>query len=83
MNEHEVGIGIKEALSTGAVKREDLFVTTKLWCTDQERVEEALDTSLKKLGLDYVDLYLVHWPVFMNPNGEFEALSPHFCPSTE
>ncbi|GES57967.1 protein GCY [Aspergillus terreus] len=68
-NEEEVGQGIKEALASGKVKREDLFVTTKLWCTYHSRVEEALDMSLKLLGLDYVDLYLVHWPLAMNPNG--------------
>jgi len=44
-------------------------VTTKLWCTYHSRVEENLDKSLKSLGLDYVDSYLMHWPVPMNPNG--------------
>ncbi|KAF7586700.1 hypothetical protein BBP40_008417 [Aspergillus hancockii] len=68
-NEEEVGKGIKDALASGKVKREDLFVTTKLWCTYHSRVEEALDLSLKNLGLDYVDLYLVHWPLAMNPKG--------------
>lgn len=47
-------------------------MTTKLWCTYHTRVEEALDKSLKSLGLDYVDLYLMHWPVAMNPNGNHE-----------
>jgi glycerol 2-dehydrogenase (NADP+) len=69
-NETEVGNGIKEALQSGKVKREDLFVTTKLWCTYHTRVEEALDKSLKNLGLDYVDLYLMHWPLAMNPEGK-------------
>lgn len=68
-NEEEVGKGIKDALASGKVKREDLFVTTKLWCTYHSRVEEALDLSLKNLGLDYVDLYLMHWPLAMNPKG--------------
>jgi len=67
-NEDEVGEGLKEAFARG-LKREDIFVTTKLWCTFHSRVEENLDMSLKSLGLDYVDLYLVHWPVAMNPNG--------------
>ncbi|KAG0646994.1 D-galacturonic acid reductase [Hyphodiscus hymeniophilus] len=70
-NEDEVGEGLKEAFGNG-VKREDIFVTTKLWCTYHSRVEENLDKSLKSLGLDYVDLYLMHWPVPMNPNGNHE-----------
>lgn len=67
-NEDEVGEGLREAFSAG-VKREDIFITTKLWCTFHSRVEENLDISLKSLGLDYVDLYLMHWPCPMNPNG--------------
>ncbi|KAG9231254.1 NADP-dependent oxidoreductase domain-containing protein [Amylocarpus encephaloides] len=70
-NEDEVGQGLKTALESG-VKREDIFVTTKLWCTYHSRVEAALDKSLKSLGLDYVDLYLMHWPVAMNPDGNHE-----------
>ncbi|OQE27914.1 hypothetical protein PENFLA_c005G06538 [Penicillium flavigenum] len=68
-NENEVGQGIKEAIDAGIVKREDLFVTTKLWCSYHARVEEGLQQSLKDLGLDYVDLYLMHWPLAMNPKG--------------
>jgi glycerol 2-dehydrogenase (NADP+) len=68
-NEDEVGAGIAVAIKAGVVKREELWVTTKLWCTYHTRVEENLDMSLKSLGLDYVDLYLMHWPVAMNPNG--------------
>ena len=63
-NEAEVAQGLAEAFSKG-VKREDIFVTTKLWCTYHTRAEEGLNESLKNLGLDYVDLYLVHWPVPM------------------
>ncbi|CAG7935489.1 unnamed protein product [Penicillium nalgiovense] len=68
-NENEVGQGIKEAIDAGIVKREDLFVTTKLWCSYHSRVEEGLQQSLTDLGLDYVDLYLMHWPLAMNPKG--------------
>lgn len=63
-----MGEGLAEAFKSG-VKREDLFITTKLWCTFHTRVEEGLELSLKALGLDYVDLYLVHWPIPMNPKG--------------
>ncbi|CAF4420109.1 unnamed protein product, partial [Rotaria sp. Silwood2] len=66
-NEHEIGNGIHKAIeqSQGQIKREDLFITTKLWNQHHpsEEVEWALRDSLKKLRLDYVDLYLIHWPV--------------------
>jgi glycerol 2-dehydrogenase (NADP+) len=68
-NEAEVGKGLAKAFSDNICKREDVFITTKLWNTDHRRVEEGLNKSLSNLGLDYVDLYLVHWPVAMNPNG--------------
>ncbi|KAK5049318.1 hypothetical protein LTR84_004247 [Exophiala bonariae] len=56
-NEDEVGEGLQEAFEKG-IKREDVFVTTKLWSTFSSKVEEGLDLSLKSLGLEYVDLYL-------------------------
>ncbi|CAF4924058.1 unnamed protein product [Rotaria sp. Silwood1] len=66
-NENEVGNGIHEALelSQGKIKREDLFITTKLWNQHHspEDVQWAINDSLKKLRLDYVDLYLMHWPI--------------------
>lgn len=61
-NEEQIGNALKKIVSKG-VSREELFITTKLWNTDRGNVEEALRSSLKKLQLDYVDLYLVHWPV--------------------
>ena len=63
-NEQAVGEGIQEALQESDLTREDLFVTSKLWLTDYGRgnVEAAYIDSLKKLGLDYLDLYLMHWP---------------------
>ncbi|KAH8907560.1 Aldo/keto reductase [Coniochaeta sp. PMI_546] len=67
-NEEAVGEGIKEALASG-IKREDIFVVTKVWATYNTRVELGLEKSLKNLGLDYVDLFLVHWPLLMNPEG--------------
>ncbi|CAG8052783.1 unnamed protein product [Penicillium salamii] len=68
-NENEVGQGIKEAIDAGIVKRSDLFVTTKLWSSYHDRVEEGLQQSLTDLGLEYVDLYLMHWPLAMNSKG--------------
>ena len=62
-NEREVGIAIKKAIAEGIVKREDLFVTTKLWCTQHRLPQEAIKQSLERLQLDYVDLYLMHMPV--------------------
>ncbi|CDO95211.1 unnamed protein product [Kluyveromyces dobzhanskii CBS 2104] len=58
-NEEAVGKGIRDS----GVARDEIFVTTKLWGTQQRDPEAALDASLKRLGLDYVDLYLIHWPV--------------------
>ncbi|KIH87444.1 glycerol dehydrogenase [Sporothrix brasiliensis 5110] len=67
-NEDEVGQGLRAAFAKG-VKREDVFVVSKVWATYTSRVELGLDKTLKSLGLDYVDLYLVHWPLLMNPEG--------------
>src|SRR5690606_22633857 len=57
--------GVGRALAASSVPREDIFVTTKLWNADQgyEPALKAFDTSLKKLGTEYVDLYLIHWPL--------------------
>lgn len=68
-NEAEVGQGLARAISEGVVKRADVFVVTKVWATYNTRVQLGLDKSLKNLGLDYVDLFLVHWPLLMNPEG--------------
>ena len=61
-NEVEVGKAINAAIKAGDVTREELFVTTKLWNDDQERVAEAYHESLERLDLEFIDLYLVHWP---------------------
>lgn len=63
-NEAGVGEGIKLALASTGLKREDLFITSKVWNSGLSYTETvaAYDESLKKLGLDYLDLYLIHWP---------------------
>lgn len=64
-NEEGVGQGIREGLEKAGISREELFVTSKVWNSDlgYEETITAYETSLKKLGLDYLDLYLIHWPV--------------------
>ncbi|MBK5443067.1 aldo/keto reductase [Peribacillus sp. TH24] len=64
-NEEGVGQGIREGLKEAGISREDLFVTSKVWNADlgYESTIAAYETSLKKLGLEYLDLYLIHWPV--------------------
>ncbi|KAL0422869.1 UNVERIFIED_CONTAM: NADP-dependent D-sorbitol-6-phosphate dehydrogenase [Sesamum latifolium] len=68
-NEQEVGEALAEVFQAGLVKREDLFITTKLWNSDHGHVVEACKDSLKKLRLDYLDLYLVHFPVATRHTG--------------
>ncbi|KAI5779399.1 aldo/keto reductase family protein [Geopyxis carbonaria] len=65
-NEHEIGDAIRDFLAKRPdVKREDLFVCTKVWnhLHEPDEVEWSINSSLKKLGLDYVDLFLIHWPI--------------------
>ncbi|PIG86542.1 protein GCY [Aspergillus arachidicola] len=69
-NEHEVGQGIKDS----GVPREKIFITSKLWNTHQPNVAEGLQKTLDALGTDYLDLYLIHWPVRLVPNESSELL---------
>lgn len=64
-NEEGVGQGIREGLKEAGISREDLFITSKVWNSDfgYDTTLAAYEESLKKLGLDYLDLYLIHWPV--------------------
>ena len=59
-NERGVGRGIKRAIDEGIVKREDIFVTTKMWTSDFGSPDDAVDESLSRLGLDYIDLMILH-----------------------
>jgi diketogulonate reductase-like aldo/keto reductase len=78
-NEAQVGAALKELFSNGTVRREDLFVTTKLWNNNHRpgRVKPALQASLNRLGLDAVDLYLVHTPFAFQPGDNQDPRHPH------
>ena len=71
-NEEEIGIAIRNS----GLNRDDIFITSKVWNEDQgyESTLEAIDVSLDKLGTDFVDLYLVHWPLPEKREATWEAM---------
>jgi alcohol dehydrogenase (NADP+) len=71
-NEREVGEALQAGLAAGIVTRQDLFITTKLWNTNHrpERVQPAFEESLRRLGIDYLDCYLIHTPFAFQPGDE-------------
>jgi diketogulonate reductase-like aldo/keto reductase len=73
-NEDVVGNAMRESFEAGTVRREELFVTTKLWNNNHrpERVKPALEASLRRLQLDYLDCYLVHTPFAFKPGDELD-----------
>ncbi|XP_020010898.1 aldo-keto reductase family 1 member C1-like isoform X1 [Castor canadensis] len=68
-NEEEVGLAIRSKIADDTVKREDIFLTSKLWCNfhQPQLVQLSLEKSLRQLQLDYLDLYVIHFPVSLKP----------------
>lgn len=77
-NEKYIGEAIQQKIKEEVVKREELFITSKLWNTfhKTELVEPALRTTLENLQLDYLDLYLVHWPIAFIEGGDLRPTNP-------
>ncbi|KAJ7595483.1 NADP-dependent oxidoreductase domain-containing protein [Mycena floridula] len=76
-NQDEVGAALKKVIPS-VVKREELFITSKLWNSSHQpaEVEKELDETLKQLGIEYLDLYLIHWPVGFAPSQPGKGLFP-------
>lgn len=79
-NEAEIGMALDDLLQAGEVTREELWITSKLWnnAHAEKSVPQALQTTLSDLRLDYLDLYLVHWPVALRPDVVFPTRGDQF-----
>ena len=84
-NEPEVGEAIRSAIEAGEVKREELWITSKLWCNahGRDNVEAALRRTLADLGLEWLDLYLIHWPVPIKPGVAFPSSGEDLLPPAQ
>ena len=78
-NEREVGEALQAGLAAGGIARENLFITTKLWNTNHrpERVEQAFEASRNRLGINFMDLYLVHTPFAFRPGDDLDPRDEH------
>lgn len=75
-NEELIGKALNKCISSGLVKRSELFISTKLWMDDLADPEQALKDALKRLNLDYIDVYFYHWPLPYCENGEIVRMYP-------
>jgi alcohol dehydrogenase (NADP+) len=84
-NEAEVGRALRDAMREGDVRREDLWITSKLWCNahGKKNVAPAMKKSLSDLGVDYLDMYMVHWPVALKPSAVFPNTGADFASAVE
>lgn len=84
-NQAEIGEALKAAIESGEVQRKDLWITSKLWNSDhlQADVLPALERTLADLGLDYLDLFLVHWPVALRPGVTFPRRGDDYLKDAE
>jgi alcohol dehydrogenase (NADP+) len=80
-NEAEIGHALRDAIKDGEVTRAERWITSKLWCNahGRDRVEGALRQSLHDLGLAYLDLYLIHWPIPLKPSAVFPTCAADFA----
>ena len=84
-NEAEIGQALSDAIQAGEVTREELWITSKLWCNahGRDNVEPAIKKTLADLRLEYLDLYLIHWPIPLKPDAALPGSAADFMPLAE
>jgi len=84
-NEAEIGHALRDAIRDGELTRQDLWITSKLWSNAHGRgnVEPALRKTLKDLGLEYLDMYMIHWPIPLKPSAVLPGSAADFLPLAE
>lgn len=82
-NEKEVGLALNDAINAGDVNREELWITSKLWNSDHQNVKAGFENTLTDFGLDYLDLYLIHWPVALKKGCAFPQKASDYVSLSE